>query len=372
MIETNYKSLSAKMFMALIQNRMGRNVLFILISVCAFSFSSQAQENIQVGGVTRSMIVYAPSGLAQNRPLVISLHGAGQGADYQRNQAKWESCADTAKFVVVYPTAINLRWDIGGTSDINFINAIIESMSTRYKINKNRVYVTGFSMGGMMSYHVANNMANKVAAIGPVSGYLFSNVANSARPMPIIHVHGTADDVVFYNASGNQQGVAAMLQKWRTWNKCTSSSVKTDPYPSNKPNSCAAMEYWGTCDKSAVALLSIEGKGHWHSNDANCVISTLEIWNFMKKYSLGTVTTDLEESADIKTTQVSPNPFTSEGLHIKSVGDFHYRIIDMKGVLVEEGNANSDKAVGAMLDQGLYMLSVENDKGITIHKILKR
>ncbi|MDO4172123.1 MAG: phospholipase, partial [Prevotellaceae bacterium] len=62
-----------------------------------------AQESIPVGSTTRNMITYAPTNLPYNPPLVISLHGMGQDAAYQRNQAKWESVADTAKFVVVYP-----------------------------------------------------------------------------------------------------------------------------------------------------------------------------------------------------------------------------------------------------------------------------
>ncbi|HTF81499.1 MAG TPA: carbohydrate-binding protein, partial [Cytophagales bacterium] len=95
-----------------------------------------------------------------------------------------------------------------------------------------------------------------------------------------------ADDVVYYQPNGNQQGVAAMLQKWRTWNRCPSTGTRVTPYPVNKPNSRSVMEYWGPCDQSAVALLTLDGKGHWHSNDAAGVHTTIELWNFLKKYTL--------------------------------------------------------------------------------------
>lgn len=265
---------------------------FILVmSFMLFFNNIHAQTTtLTVGGKSRTLFVYAPTGIAQNRPLVISLHGLNQDINYQKNQAKWELVADTAKFVVVYPGGENNSWDINGTKDTDFILAIIESMVTRFGIDRNRVYVSGFSMGGMMSYHTANKIADKVAAIGPVSGYLFGNTTASSRPMPIIHVHGTADDVVYYNASGNQQGVKAMLQKWRDWNKCPSTSTFIKPYPAGK-NNANSYEYWGPCDRSAVALISLDGKGHWHSNDAAGVHTTIELWNFLKKFSLGSTNT---------------------------------------------------------------------------------
>jgi len=259
----------------------------ITIVLMSLSLSVWAQHQftnvtLRVGGADRTMKVYVPSGLQSNRPLVISLHGLNQDPDYQQNQARWEQVADTAKFVVVYPRAIDLRWDIGGDRDINLILAIIDDMQTRYGIDRNRVYVTGFSMGGMMSYHVANRIADKVAAIGPVAGYLFANPVSSSRPMPIIHAHGTSDDVVGYS------GLAAILQKWRNWNKCPSNGRVTSPYPANRPGSRSSRTDWGPCDAgSEVVLLTLDGKGHWHSNDENSVHTTRELWTFLRKFSLG-------------------------------------------------------------------------------------
>ena len=255
--------------------------IVLWLGMMGTSLISNAQSTtIQVGGVTRNMIVYSPANLGQNRPLVISLHGLNQDAPFQQSSAKWEEVADTAKFVVVYPNAINKSWDISGNRDINFLLAIIDNMKTRFNVDLNRVYVTGFSMGGMMSYHTANNIADKVAAIGPVSGYLFSNPVSSSRPMPIIHIHGTTDDVVGYN------GVAGVISKWRNWNGCPSNGTLIDPYPANKPNSAGSLQRWGPCDNSEIVLISNENKGHWHSNDNAGVHSTAEIWKFFRRHSL--------------------------------------------------------------------------------------
>ncbi len=266
-----------------------RILKFTLLTIFMWSGFMKAQTTtISVPGQNnpRTIFVYAPTGLQQNRPLVISMHGLNQDINYQKNQAKWELVADTAKFVVVYPAGEGNSWDINGTKDTDFVLAIIESMVTRYGIDRNRVYVSGFSMGGMMSYNVANKIADKVAAIGPVSGYLFGNTVSSSRPMPIIHVHGTADDVVRYQPYQNQQGVAAMLQKWRSWNQCPATGTRTTPYPTNRPNSRSVMEYWGPCNNSEVSLISLDGKGHWHSNDDAGVHTTIELWKFLKRHSL--------------------------------------------------------------------------------------
>lgn len=247
----------------------------------ALSAFAQTQ-NIQVGNQTRNMIVYAPSGLPENSALIISLHGMNQDAAYQKNAAKFEPIADQEKFVVVFPNGKGKQWDISGNSDLDFLSAIIDDMVSRYKIDRNRVYVSGFSMGGMMCYHVANNMADKIAAIAPVSGYmLYGGNATSSRPMPIIHTHGNADDVVTYS------NVGSYLQKWRTRNSCPATAQTTKPYPASKPASVATKDYWGPCDNSEVVLITLAGKGHWYSTDEASVHTSKEIWAFFKKWSLG-------------------------------------------------------------------------------------
>jgi poly(hydroxyalkanoate) depolymerase family esterase len=264
---------------------MYHHLIIALTCVLLLPISITAQvTTIPVGTTTRSMILYVPPALPLNRPLVISMHGLNQGADYQQAQAKWEPVADTAKFVVVFPSGINRQWDISGNSDIDFISAIIDTMARRYSIDRNRVYLSGFSMGGMMTYHAATRIANKIAAFAPVSGYPLGGANyNSSRPVPVIHVHGTADDVVTYN------NVINYLNGWVTRDQCPSTPVITQPYPANKPNSIASKRYWGPgAEGSEVVLITLTGKGHWYSVDTvNGVHTSIEIWNFAKRFSLG-------------------------------------------------------------------------------------
>lgn len=262
------------------------NSLRILITVfCVFllTFNLKAQiEDFKVGTTTRKMLVYAPSGIKENSPLLLSLHGLNQDIAYQQNQTKWETLADANNFVLVYPAGINNSWDLSGTSDTDFILAIINEMYKRYGIDRDRVYLSGFSMGGMMTYHAMNIIADKIAAFAPVSGYLMGGPnTNSSRPVPIIHTHGSADDVVPFS------GVQTCLNAWITRDKCPKTAVVTKPYPANKPNSSGTKYYWGRgTDNVEIVLMRIEGAGHWHSIDPNGINTSLEIWNFCKNYTL--------------------------------------------------------------------------------------
>ena len=237
-------------------------------------------DNINVNGTSRNMLVYAPKNIEKNRPLIIQMHGYNQDAAYQKNAAKWEPVADTGRFVVVFPNGQNKAWDTGGDKDLNFIKAIINEMSNKYGIDKKRVYVSGFSMGGMMSYVVANKMSDQIAAIAPVSGG--GGPSSAKRAMPIMHTHGTTDDVVNYNSTVNT------LKSWVPFNKCSSNSKVTKPYPASKPGSAASLEVWSGCsDGVEIRLLTIAGKGHWYSMDEAVSVNTsVEIWNFVKQYSL--------------------------------------------------------------------------------------
>lgn len=261
------------------------SALLVAVSGC---FSMAAADNLTVDGTTRNMQVYAPAGIEKNRPLIIQMHGMNQDASYQRNAAKWEPIADTARFVVVFPNGINKGWDLGGTKDLNFLKAIINDMYTRYGIDKKRVYVSGFSMGGMMSYYAATKMADQIAAIAPCSGYpLGGGTPSGSRPMPIIHTHGTSDDVVNYN------GGVSNLKNWVNYEKCNTNSTKYSQYPVGKASSAASLEVWTGCQGgSEIRLMTIAGKGHWYSMDLASVNTSDEIWNFVKRFSLDGATAD--------------------------------------------------------------------------------
>ena len=260
--------------------------------MCGVLFGAKAQdkavsEDISVDGTKRNMLVYAPADLPENAPLLISLHGMNQDAAYQQKQSDWESIAKEEKFVLVYPNGIGRSWDITNTSvssnkDMKFLTVIIDEMVKRYKIDTKRVYLSGFSMGGMMTYFCANYMDEKFAAFAPVSGYLmWGDPVCSSRPIPLIHTHGNVDDVVTYD------NVKARVSAWAAHNDCKTPATTVTPWPKNKPNSKSSRTTWEAGEGGVeVVLNTLDGKGHWHSNDPAGVMTSEEIWEFVSKYTL--------------------------------------------------------------------------------------
>lgn len=346
---------------------MKRTILMMLMLCVALM--SHALENIKVGSTTRTMISYAPKGLPSSPALVIACHGANQDAPYLQGLAKWESVADTAKFVVVYANGVNKYWDISGTSDLQFMEVIIDSMYSRYHVNRNRVYLTGFSMGGMFTYYAANKMADKIAAFAPVSGYPMGGPnASACRPVPILHTHGTADDVCVYSS------VQSHIDAWVKFNGCNTTPEIIKPYPKSKPNSPAELKrYRGGKNGVEVALLTLADKGHWWSMDAAQALTSEEIWNFCKRYSLGPDGPELvsitPENLSFDMLPERDNSFSATFSEPVSLREASATLTSEKGTVIAlEKQASEDYATtitfnipsGAAVADGIYKLTLSN------------
>ena len=254
----------------------GLKGLSLLLLLLTFTQLVSA-EDITVDGRNRNYIVYVPKNLGYDRPLLISCHGMNQDAAYQKGMLAIESVADTAKFVTVFPNGIDKSWDISGDQDIRYILALIDEMEKKYSIDRNCVYLSGFSMGGMFTYHAMTRIADKIAAFAPISGYpMWGGSYTSSRPVPIIHTHGTSDDVVDFG------GVASVLAGWVKRNGCPTKARVQKPYRANH----ITRHTWGPGEDGVeVVLMEMADKGHWISNDGG-VKTGEEIWNFCKRYSL--------------------------------------------------------------------------------------
>ena len=257
---------------------MKHSVLSFILLVAGFL--SVKADNITVNGTNRSYNVIVPKNLGENRPLLIFCHGYNQDANWMQNSefkndnVSMEAVCDTAKFICVFPNGIDRAWDTGGDRDINFIKAIIERMVTLHKIDRNRIYLGGFSMGGMLTYNAINKMSNIIAAFVSCSGPSVVTPKSTTRAVPILHIQGTAD---------NFGGVQPALNPWIQHNGCPT----TDKVVSNYNGfSGAKMHTWGPGnDGVEVKLLELKDKGHWICKERQ-VYTGKEIWNFCKRYSL--------------------------------------------------------------------------------------
>ena len=159
---------------------------------------------IKVNGKSRNMIVFTPNTLPAKSPLMIVTHGMNQSPEYQYGADKIYEMIDTAKFVVTYLRSDGNMWDTGGTGDQTFVTKTIDEMATRYDIDRDRVYWSGFSMGSMLIHHCIANMQNKISAFAPTSGIQFSEQPwnNCKKPVNLLEVIAYGDETFGYEEYG--------------------------------------------------------------------------------------------------------------------------------------------------------------------------
>ena len=259
-----------------------RRILLSLLTLLSLSpaFAYQQQSiNVTVNGQQRNMVVYTPDVLPAKSPLFIVTHGMNQDPEYQYGSDKMYQMIDAEKFVIAYLRSNGNTWDIGGTADQNFVIKTIDEMATRFDIDKDRVYWSGFSMGSMLIHHCIANMQDKIAAFAPTSGIQFSEQPwnNCKKPVNLLECIAYGDDVFGYE----QYGIHAYIENYAKHDKHTQYS-KTTGYRVNNAWYDGDLEKWtGGPNGGEVWLYSYNNGGHW-PNDVNPRL----IWNFCKRFTL--------------------------------------------------------------------------------------
>lgn len=268
-------------------------MLASLLMVLCLQMAAQTWEDVKVGTSTRKTLTYVPKNVEKSPALVISLHGMNQDPGFQQNQTQWNALADTEGFIVTYPLGNNRMWDTSGMGDVMFVEAVMKDMELKHHVDKNRIYLSGFSMGSWLGYHCLETLGDKIAAFGPVSGVDIGKQPRANRMVPIMHIHGTADDVFKYTGdphhmAGGYPSIEEYVKKWAAYEGCDASNPQViRPYPAGRKTANDTRTIYNNVnDDVEVNLISIDGKGHWHSNDPNGVNSTQELWNFFKRHQL--------------------------------------------------------------------------------------
>ena len=232
-------------------------------------------EVLDVGDLVRSYQVHLPAGYdgTEPRPLLIALHGGGGGAAGMREGTGLDATADEYGFVVAYPDGIDRGWSLE-TEDVRFIDALIDRLDAYLVLDLGRVYLTGFSAGGMMGHTLACSLTGKLAGVVLVAATLPSELAVPCRvavpvPLSVMVVLGTGDPLVPFEGD-SVQGEGALLsaaETMRVWtrrNRCdpspTVTVVHTDPTWGVVTRREAYPGCWFGVE---VELYAMEGAGHF-------------------------------------------------------------------------------------------------------------
>lgn len=366
-----------------IQNTMKRILLILFFSIYYFTAGAQQLYSFVFDGIERTYRVHLPAGfdINQQYPLVINMHGLGSNSFEQEFYTEFDQVADTSGIVMAYPDGVNNQWNIyqdGGVNDVGFISALIDTMHANYNIDFNRVYACGMSMGGFMSHRLGCQLNGRIAAIGSVAGLIVYFNCNFTRKVPVIQIHGTADDVVPYD------GVAYTIQYWTMNNYCPDSVVTELPDIDTNDSSTVTLTSYSPCfEDTEVLLYTINGGEHtWPG--ASYIIgvtnqdihASTEIWNFFKKFTLSGYVGSKDLASMDKKLKIFPHPVSGTArieIPFHEDDEWNLQVYDMSGRLVRTENGLSGNSFSFSrrgLNPGLYFIEISSGKMSLREKLL--
>jgi len=244
---------------------------------------------IDWAGKARTAQVHAPAGYKPGMPLVVAFHYYRSDVATLREMTRLDAKADQKGFLVVYPVAagagFNAMGCCGDVDDVGFVKALIIHMTQTWQADRRRVFVTGISNGGDMSFRLAVEATGMIAAIAPVSGGFIGERAaepnfRATAPVSVVTFIGSLDRATTYNEG---------LDKW--WAKQVCKAVAHGYYDKEKTISWNRAK---CADGSEVVDYQITGMGHRWPGGTNAGLGAPEVkinavdvmWEFFAAHPL--------------------------------------------------------------------------------------
>lgn len=277
-------------------------------------------RQLTVDGDRRTYHVHVPKSYDRARPapLVLAFHGGATNGNVMARYSGLDDKSDAAGFIVAYPDGTGrLRplytFNAGSccnfgkfrsVDDVEFTRALLDDLASVVNIDRQRVYATGISNGGMMAYRLAAELSDRIAAIASVAGPMCIDECRPTRPVSVLHIHGTDDKFVPYEGGvGEQirfvppfQSVEQSIKAWVKANGCPQTPLVEELPDRHDDGTTVTRTTYGPGDDGAeVILLTIHGGGHtWPSRPSPNVLgkSTREIsandliWEFFQRRRL--------------------------------------------------------------------------------------
>ncbi len=358
--------------------------------------TNQAQtlinETFVFDGNNREYNIYLPLGYdgSSDYPMLFNFHGGGDVISSYMSSVDMRSIADANQFILVYPQAIPDPGNGGATSwmhksptshnDVPFVQAIIDTVSSNYSVDANRIYACGYSLGGEFSYELACQLNTKIAAIGVVARTMGSSTYSNCSPVHptgIITILGTADTISDYNGmsyAGIQYYESAddVHNYWAVSNDCnTVPIVETLPNTNTSDGSSVERYMWTNSDgcKYVEHLKVINGGHDWPGSFGNMDINaSQEIWDFVSRYDInGLIGCASLSTNDLKSSQINykiyPNPFSKQvNIETGLSGVKDYKIYNLRGKEMATGLLTSgvNTIDLSLLSANIYFLVTEN------------
>lgn len=301
-----------------------RIVLFLLVLLLSGGASARdrsddgklSEHSISVGERERSYLLYTPANAQQNpgdRPLVLVFHGGGGTAKGIAREVgrSMHKIADRDGFYVAYPNAVDKMWDLGDGAisdsldvridDRSFFGDLIDELVSTLPIDTRRIFATGISRGGLASYFVACEYADRIRAIAPVAMPMPAYMQKECAEAPgtgIAIFNGTDDPLVPYYGGqikvgrkerGEVLSTDATVEYWRAKNQCSAEASDEQIINTRRDRMEVRRSSWESCEHGPVVLYRIEGGGHtWPSGR-----------QYLPRFAIGRVNKDIDGAEEV-------------------------------------------------------------------------
>lgn len=374
--------------------------LNLLETVCEFNLNS-IYDSIYFDQQFRTYLVHKPANYIEREeiPLLVALHGGFGNAYNLQDQSQLSIKADEENFMVVYPEGVsgqfgisswNAGWCCGYASsnivdDVGFINALLDTLIDKYSIDTTRIYATGISNGGFMSYRLACELSDRIAAIAPVAASMSMPNCNPARPVPIISFHSYLDTNVPYlggvgtGTSGHYNPPQdSVLNAWSGKNICTNTQdtiVDNAEYTKVLWTDC-------NCGTEISYYITTDGGHSWHGGNPTQIGDPVSeyinandlMWEFFQQHTLNCTITRLNKPSSDSNFEIYPNPVNNIlSIKFPESTSGRIKILDITGKqLIEKSDIENIATLNiSSFKTGIYIIEIQTDSEVFTTKIIK-
>ncbi len=256
---------------------------------------SPADACVDVGGVQRCYSLLVPASVTEPAPLLIDMHALGSQPLDQRELSGFEALARTEGFIVAWPQGVGGSFNAGlccepagseAIDDVAFVRTLVEDIAAEHPVELRRVYLTGLSNGCAMAQRTAAQASDLVTSVACMAFFLLDEPSADYAPVPVMEIHGLADDIVPYTRRGEGEdatrgGASENAAAWAERNGCA-----PEPTTTSDPDGYTISRYENCTNGAEVALVSVEGAGHVPYRSQGIDADTTRLaWDFLSRFS---------------------------------------------------------------------------------------
>jgi polyhydroxybutyrate depolymerase len=241
--------------------------------------------SIRTGGFDRDYLIHIPAGYNCSRelPMVVVIHGGFDTGKGMEKFSGFSDLADRENFIVLYPNGIGIlgflqHWNAGHCcgraqsdhiDDVGFLAAVIDSACRRFHVDRRRIFMLGFSNGGMMTYRFASERGEMLAGAAALAASIGSRTEDAqeawpipvpVKPIPFLIMHGTADAIVppdgrvslHHGEPRFYRSVSESVKFWRFVNGCSDEELTQSLF-----DGAVRLTKWRGCSSSKPVWLYI-------------------------------------------------------------------------------------------------------------------